>query len=692
MIKELSNPRKHLILVVDDSKLIRFSIRQFLKNEGYEVIEAQDGNEALAVVNALKPDIILMDYVMPELDGVHACAELQKIPDGKNIPVIMITSVDNEDTVDAAFDAGAVDYISKPINWAVLRQRIKRLLKARDTEKYLDQSKAFAQSIIEYVAIGIVTMDDAGTIKYLNPAVEKMFGYDSSNLLKKNITILLPEFPLNSRSKCLNNAVVNSELFAKHKEGHFVPLDCTISSFFTQDNLFCTITMRDITDRKRYEEIIKYQAFYDSLTNLPNRLLLKERAVQEIARADRNKKKVALLYVDIDRFKLINDTMGHECGDNVLKEIAKRLQGCLRGIDTVARLGGDEFVIVLADLMSEEYVGKISTQILDAIKMPIEIGGHEIFMTGSVGISIYPDDGKEYDLLLSNSDIAMYQAKEKGKNNFQLYTAALNKKAVERLVMENSLRRAVEYKEFIVHYQPKVNASTHEITGMEALVRWQHPQKGLIAPDNFIPLAEETGLIMPIGEWVLHTACTHNKAMQNAGLPPLTVAVNISSCQFELQNLLDIVQGILNETGLEAQYLELEITESIAMHDVKHTIKTISDLQKLGVKFAIDDFGMGYSSLSKLNSISVNKLKIDKSFVQQINGTKDKGIIASTILALGKNLELGIVAEGVESAEQVAFFKDGGCDELQGFFFGKPITGEAFFEFLRNAQVHRDLK
>lgn len=688
MIKELSNSRKHLILVVDDSRLIRFSFRQFLEKEGYEVTEAQDGKEALAVVNSLKPDIILMDYMMPGFDGVHVCAELQKLPDGKDIPIIMITSLDNKDAVDAAFEAGAVDYISKPINWAVLRQRIKRLLKARDTETFLDQSKAFAQSIIKYAAIGIVTMDAAGTIKYLNPAVEKIFGYDSSHLLKKNITIILPEFPLKSHSKYLNNAVVNSELLAKHKEGHFVPLDCTISSFSTQDNLFCTIMMRDITERKRYEEIIKYQAFYDSLTNLPNRLLLKERAMQEFARADRNKKKVALLYVDLDRFKLINDTMGHECGDNVLREIAKRLQGCLRGIDTVARLGGDEFVIVLADLMSEEYVGKISTQILDAIKMPIEIGGHEIFMTGSVGISIYPDDGADYDLLLSNSDVAMYQAKEKGKNNFQLYTAALNEKAVERLVMENSLRRAVEYKEFIVYYQPKVNASTHQITGMEALVRWQHPQKGLISPDHFIPLAEETGLIMPIGEWVLYTACTHNKAMQNAGLPPLTVAVNISSRQFELQSLTDIVQRILNETGLEAKYLELEITESIAMHNVKHTMKTISDLQKLGVKFAIDDFGTGYSSLSKLNSISVNKLKIDKSFVHQINGNKDKGLIASTILALGKNLELDIVAEGVENAEQVAFFKENGCDELQGFFFGKPMTGEYFFEFLRNSQVH----
>ena len=688
MIKELSNPRKHLIFVVDDSILMRAYFRRFLENEGYEVAEAQDGKEALAVVKALNPDIILMDYVMPELDGVFTCAELQKIPGVNKIPVIMITSLDNEASVDAAFEAGAVDYISKPINWAVLRQRMKRLLKARDTEKSLEQSEAFARSIIEYAAIGIVTMDAAGTIKYLNPAVEKMFGYESSDLRKNKITTILPEFPLNSRSKCINNAALNSELFAKHKEGHIVPLDCTISNFSAQDNLFCTIMMQDITERKRYEEIIKYQAFYDALTNLPNRLLLKERAMQEMARADRNNNKVALLYVDIDRFKLINDTMGHECGDNVLREIGKRLQGCLSSTDTVARLGGDEFVIVLTDLMTVEKVGNFSTQILDVIKMPMEIDGHEIFMTGSVGISIYPDDGTDYDLLLSNSDIAMYQAKEKGKNNFQLYTAALNQKAVERLVMENGLRRAVEYKEFIVHYQPKVDASTHEITGMEALVRWQHPQKGLIAPDNFIPLAEETGLIIPIGEWVLHTACTHNKVMQNAGLPFLTVAVNISSRQFELQDLSEVVHRILEQTGMEAKYLELEITESIAMHNVKHTVETISNLQKLGVKFAIDDFGTGYSSLSKLNSISVNKLKIDKSFVHQIDGKNNKGLIASTILALGKNLELGIVAEGVENAEQVAFFKESGCDELQGFFFGKPMTGDSFIEFLKKAQVH----
>ena len=688
MIKDLSNPRKHLILVADDSILMRAYFREFLEKEGYEVVEARNGKEALAVANELKPDIILMDYVMPELDGIHACAELQKTSGVSNIPVIMITSLDNEVAVDAAFEAGAVDYISKPINCAVLRQRLKRLLKARDTENFLDQSEAFAQSIIEYAAIGIITMDDCGLIKYLNPAVKKIFGYESSHLLSRNISTILPEFPLNSHSKCLNNAVVSNEFFAKHKDGHFVPLDCTISSFRTQDNLFCTIMMQDITERKSYEEIIKYQAFYDSLTNLPNRLLLKERAIQEIARAERNKNKIALLYVDIDRFKLINDTMGHECGDNVLKEVAKRLQGCLRSTDTVARLGGDEFVIVLTDLITVEYVGKISTLILDVIKKPIEIGGYEIFMTGSVGVSIYPDDGTDYDLLLSNSDIAMYQAKEKGKNNFQLYTAALNQKAVERMVMENGLRRAVEYKEFVVHYQPKVDALTHKITGMEALVRWQHPHKGLIPPDNFIPLAEETGLIIPIGEWVLHTACTHNKAMQNAGLPPLTVAVNISSYQFELQNLSNVVQKILEETGMEAKYLELEITESIAMHNVKHTMKTIRNLQELGVKFAIDDFGTGYSSLSKLNSISVNKLKIDKSFVHQIDGKNNKGLIASTILALGKNLKLGIVAEGVENAEQVAFFKEGGCDELQGYFFGKPMTSELFIDFFRKAQVH----
>lgn len=685
MIKELFDNRNHVILVVDDSRMMRMAFRDFLEREGYQVLEAKDGLEAIAVFTKEQPDMVLMDYIMPGMDGVTACQELQRCSGG-GVPVIMITSLDDENSANAAFAAGVADYISKPINWAVLRQRLKRLLAARDSELSLDQSEAFARSIIQHATIGIITLGSDGMIKFVNPAAETIFGYTVSELVNCSISSLIPAL---SDETCWQaeraeyNFDEKTELSGCRQDGSTFALECTINPFTVLNQCFITLMLRDVTERKQYEEIIRHQAFYDSLTDLPNRLLLKERIMLEIARAERNKKKLAVLYLDLDRFKLINDTLGHDSGDQVLQEIGHRLRDTLRGTDTVARLGGDEFAMLLPDLVSEEYLGRVCTHLLDDIKKPMIISGYEIFLTASIGVAIYPDDGKEYDTLLANADVAMYQAKEKGKNNFQLYTAALNAKALERLALENSLRRAVDYKEFVVHYQPKVNGRDRRVIGMEALVRWQHPQWGLVPPDKFIPMAEETGLIVPIGEWVLRTACQQNKNLQNAGLPPLTVAVNLSARQFELQDLATIVARILQETGLEPQYLELEITESIAMHNLPHTLKTINDLKEIGVQFSIDDFGTGYSSLSKLNSISVNKLKIDKSFVHRIDGNKDNSVIASTILALGKSLELGVVAEGVESEEQAQFFCAGGCDEMQGYFFGKPMTQERFAEFYR---------
>lgn len=651
MIKGLFDKRSHVILVVDDSRTMRAAFRNFLEQEGYQVVEAKDGFDALALFPEVKPDVVLMDYVMPGMDGVATCQAMKLHPGSNRVPVIMITSLDDEDSANAAFGAGVTDYISKPINWAVLRQRLKRLLLARDNEESLDQSEAFSHSILKHATMSIIAADGDGFIKYVNPAAELVFAYSHSEMLNLNISCLIPALTQGSywhQEEQEKNIDDRTELTGCRKDGSVFALECAINPFYASDKCFITIMLRDVTERKQYEEIIRHQAFYDALTDLPNRLLLKERVMLEVARAERNKNKLAVLYLDLDRFKLINDTLGHDSGDKVLQEIGHRLKEVLRTTDTVARLGGDEFAMLLPDLVSEEYLGKICKNILEEIKKPMIISGYEIFLTASIGVSIYPDDGNDPDFLLSNADVAMYQAKEKGKNNFQLYTAALNAKALERLALENSLRRAVDYKEFVVHYQPKVDGQTREIIGMEALVRWQHPQWGLVPPDKFIPLAEETGLIVQIGEWVLRTACLHNMTLQNAGMAPLTVAVNLSARQFELQDLVSIVTRVLQETGLEPQYLELEITESIAMHNLPHTLKVINDLRHIGVQFSIDDFGTGYSSLSKLNSISVNKLKIDKSFVHQINGDTEKSIIASTILALGKSLELGVVAEGVE--------------------------------------------
>lgn len=684
MINKIDDDRKSLIMVADDSKFIRSTFKQFLETEGYEVAEAKDGLEVLSLFSKLKPDIILMDFLMPKIDGVNACAQLQELPDGKSTPVIMITSLEDENSVNLAFEAGATDYISKPINWAVLRQRLNRLLHARHTEITLNRSEAFARSIINHAIEGIITINNNGTIGYINPAAEQIFGYSFNEIVDKNIMLLIPELfdgDCNSFSvddKC-NNASL--EVVGNKKDGSTLPIEFTISKFYVRDKYFFTIILRDITERKQYEETIKYQALYDSLTGLPNRFLLKERIGIEISHAKHTNQKLAVMYLDLDRFKLINDTLGHDTGDKLLKEVAKKLKSCVSTEDTVARLGGDEFVILLSGIKHEENVGKIAMQILDIIRQPLIIDNHELYLTISIGVTFYPDDGVDDETLITNADVAMYRAKEKGKNNFQIYTPSLNDKALERLAMENSLRRALEYGEFVVHYQPKVNTNTEKLIGMEALVRWQHPNWGLIPPQKFIPLAEETGLIVPIGEWVLRTACAQNKAFQNAGLPPLKVAVNLSSIQFELQNLTTMVSKILEETGLDPQYLELEITESIAMQNIEHTLKIIHELKAMGVEFAIDDFGTGYSSLSQLNNFSINKLKIDKSFVSKIDGNKDNSIIATTVMALGKNLQLGVVAEGVETKAQADFFKQTECDEMQGYFFGKPMSNEDFEKF-----------
>lgn len=684
MIDKMFDKRKSLILVADDSRFMRFTLREFLESDGYEVIEAKDGRQVLSLFEERKPDIILMDFMMPEIDGVSACAQLQELPQGKNTPVIMITSLDDEKSVNLAFEAGATDYIGKPINWAVLRKRLSRLLQARHTEMTLDHNEAFASSIINYAVEGIITIDINGVIGYINPSAEQIFGYASNEVVGNNISMLIPELRYDDCTTLDINIKFtekNLEILGRKKNNSNLPIEVTISKFYVEGKFFFTIILRDITERRRYEETIRYQAFYDSLSGLPNRLLLKDRIDLEISHSKYTKQSFAIMYLDLDRFKVINDTLGHDIGDKLLKDIAARLKKCVNETDTVSRIGGDEFVILLPDITHEKNIGNIANKILETVRDPILIDSHELYISVSIGVTIYPDDGKDVETLLTNADVAMYRAKERGKNNFQLYTPALNEKAFERLAMENSLRRALEYKEFVVYYQPKVSTETEQIIGMEALIRWQHPNWGLVPPLKFIPLAEETGLIVPIGEWVLRTACAQNKALQDAGLPPLTVAVNLSALQFQLQDLTTMVSTVLKETGLDPHYLELEITESIAMQNVEHTVKIINELKAMGIKFAIDDFGTGYSSLSQLNSFSVNKLKIDKSFVSKIDGVKGHSIIATTVLALAKSMELGVVAEGVENQEQVNFCKLNKCDEMQGYFFGKPMSKEDFEVF-----------
>ena len=446
---------------------------------------------------------------------------------------------------------------------------------------------------------------------------------------------------------------------------------------------------RDITDRLQIEaklseneQRLHHLAHHDPLTDLPNRLLFQDRLQHAMSKARRQNLMVGLLFIDLDRFKVINDTLGHETGDRVLTEVAKRIRYWVRASDTVARLGGDEFVIILEDIQDPTYVGAVAQKILSVLSQPVHFDEQELFVTASIGVSLFPADTESPEELMKFADVAMYRAKDRGRNTCQFYTPDMNARAHELLALEGSLRKALDNDQLVLHYQPQIDLNSGELIGMEALLRWQHPQRGLVSPGDFIPLAEETGVILPIGEWVLKTACLQNKAWQEQGFPPVRMSVNISARQFRQADLVDMIDRVLEETGLDPEWLELEITESVIMEDFGEVIMTLTDLKVRGVHLAIDDFGTGYSSLAYLKLFPISKLKIDKGFVRDITNDANDASIAASIVALARSMNLEVIAEGIETREQMEFLLDYGCDQGQGYLFGRPLPPEQCRSFL----------
>jgi diguanylate cyclase (GGDEF)-like protein len=431
-----------------------------------------------------------------------------------------------------------------------------------------------------------------------------------------------------------------------------------------------------------HAERVEYLAYHDGLTGLPNRSLFSKLLGQSIAQAHRYDRKLAVAFLDLDRFKQINDTLGHDAGDQLLREVSIRLKSCLRDSDTVARLGGDEFVVLLTDLGDPTYAASVAQKILGVIAKPFRLIGGEFRVTASIGISAYPLDGLDEQTLTKNADIAMYQAKAEGKNNFQFYSATLNANSLERLTLESSLRHALEHNEFRLRYQAKRDIGSGRITGMEALLRWEHPDLGMLAPMQFIPIAEESGLIVPIGRWVLETACSQNVAWQHAGAPSLNIAVNLTGRQFVDERLLEDVSAALKSSGMDPRLLEFEISESVLIRDVDVTLRILTGLKALGIRIAIDDFGIGYSSLKTLQSFPLDTIKIDRSFIRSITSDPENWGLADAVITMGRNLSLTVVAQGVETGEQAEFLRAHACDELQGFYFNRPLPAEEFAALL----------
>lgn len=486
-------------------------------------------------------------------------------------------------------------------------------------------------------------------------------------------------FPIKSKDKVvgvIGLAYLNKAVRLNNQEMNLMSSFAQLASIALENARLYMAAQQEVAERKKAEDLIRYQAQHDPLTNLPNRILFNDRLAQALTYGQRHHKYLAVMFLDLDSFKLVNDTMGHDVGDQLLVGIAKRLTEILRESDTMARIGGDEFTILLSELSHPEAAGKVAEKIIDYLIKPFVLNNQEFHVTTSIGIAVYPSDGEDVNTLLKYADIAMYEAKEQGRNTYRFFNHSMNEKNMRRLELENSLRKGLDNSELINYYQPQIDVETGEIIGTEALVRWLHPQRGLIHPAEFILVAEETGLIIPVGDLVLRNACMQNKKWQEAGLPELRMAVNLSARQFKQPNLVQKISRILEETGMEPQYLELEITESSVMHDVDLTIKTLLELRELGISIAIDDFGTGYSSLSYLKELPIDLLKIDRSFIYNITEEPGNKALVDTIIRLAHNLELKVIAEGVETEEQLAYLRSKACDRIQGYLFYKPMAAE----------------
>jgi diguanylate cyclase (GGDEF)-like protein/PAS domain S-box-containing protein len=692
----MQKPLKVLLLVEDnpgDAQLLR-EMLQDSSVRATELTHVESMGDAERHLLAKACDIILLDLGLPDATGMDAVRRARIA--APRVPLVVLTGLDDESVAAEALQEGAQDYLIKgQIETRGLLRSLRYAIERKALEDALFVEKERAQVTLNSIGDAVICTDISERITFLNRVAEKMTGWLWREANGRPMTEVFRILDATNRETIPNlmqkavgeNRTVHlpSNCILIRRDGLESAIEDSVAPIHDRDG-FATgavIVFHDVSAARAMALEMIHSAQHDFLTGLPNRALLNDRLTQAISLAHRHAKQVAVLFLDLDGFKHINDSLGHPIGDKLLQSITQRLVRCVRGSDTVSRQGGDEFVVLLSEVEHPEDAAITARRMLGAVAKPHTIGQHELHITASIGLSIFPDDGLDSETLIKNADTAMYHAKENGRQSYEFFEPAMNVRAVERQSTEESLRRALDRQEFTVHYQPKINLRTGEISGAEALLRWSHPTRGPVSPAQFIPIAEDCGLILPIGNWVLREACTQARAWLDAGLPLGSIAVNISAMEFRDEHFLDNVFSTLRDTGLEPRSLELELTESVLMKRAESAASVLKTLRAGGVQVAVDDFGTGYSSLSYLRKFPIDALKIDQSFVRQISSTPDDTTIVTAVISMGRSLRLRVVAEGVETREELGFLQEHLCDEAQGYYFSRPVPAEKFALLLK---------
>jgi len=695
--------KKHRILLVDDEPKMLESSKALLETIGYDIDTAEGGKRAMEKLDASDYDLVLLDMNMPEVNGKQVMAFINERK--LKLAVVVVSGETDFDYVTRAFQLGAFDYIKKPFEFDELQHTITHAIRKLELEKSLyslrkklERSERLHRFMIESSPDIIFIVDRNGNFAFVNDRAEDLLNYKKDELIGENFsTIVDPEY-LERASHCFNErragprATKDAEIWLMCKPGNRpgwirnrIAIELNALGVYeneTRDESGVVssgefsgtyVVARDITERLASEKLIHFQAYHDLLTGLPNRALFHDRLTNSISNARRDDDKLAIIFLDLDRFKVVNDTLGHSVGDDLLKQLANRLKSCLREGDTVARLGGDEFIVLLPHVESASVAEIVGSKLVESIKDPFVVDGNELFVTGSIGISMYPEDGTTADVLIKNSDTAMYFTKEQGKNNYHRYHKDMSIKQSRMLNMEAEIRKGIKEGQFEIYYQPQVSSSSNQIIGVEALLRWNHPGKGLLSPIFFMSVAEETGSIVELGDWVLDQAISEVKGWLDNGLKIERLAINFSNKQIEQGDFVDKIVKALKKHDFPGEKLEIEITESMLMNNIEHTVEKLDELHRVGVHVAIDDFGTGYSSLSLLQKLPIHRLKIDRSFIHEMVENEDQSIIEA-IAHMARGLKLEMVAEGVEQEYQLDYLRNLDCPVVQGFIYSQAVN------------------